>query len=69
MGWTWKDRNLLLQMYPSLALSPILLERWPGLKEAVAELQAKQDAQNSGGSSAVANPLVDAGNIDTQKDS
>lgn len=69
MGWTWKDRNLLLQMYPSLALSPILLERWPGLKEAVAELQAKQNAQNSSGSSAIVNPLVDASKIDPQKDS
>jgi len=50
MGWTWKDRYTLLQLYPSLATVPILLERWPGLKEAVAELEAIQREKDSASS-------------------
>jgi len=46
MGWTWKDRYSLLQLYPTLATAPVLLDRWPGLKTAVAELEmARRDQE------------------------
>lgn len=41
MGWTWKDRNTLLQLYPGLANSPILLQQWPGFAQTVAELRTQ----------------------------
>jgi hypothetical protein len=34
MGWTWSHQpNLLLSRYPTLALIPEIVNRWPGLRE------------------------------------
>ena len=38
MGWSWGSSTVIVQLYPSLANVPELLERWPGLREAF-ELQ------------------------------
>lgn len=40
MGWTWRYIGNILQLYPSLADSPVLLEQWPGFGQAVAEMRA-----------------------------
>lgn len=34
MGWTWRAARDMVQLYPTLANVPELLERWPALREA-----------------------------------
>lgn len=41
MGWSWAHQaDLMLQAYPTLANIPELVERWPALQQAVAQLRA-----------------------------
>jgi hypothetical protein len=47
MGWTWKDRSLLISLYPSLVDSPVLLNSWPGFREHVATLRAEGEIPKS----------------------
>lgn len=41
MGWTWGGAGSILNLYPSLASSPVLLDKWPGFKETVEDMRAK----------------------------
>jgi len=47
MGWTWGSSATpdMLQLYPSLANIPVLLDRWPGLRELVEHQQAADAAR------------------------
>jgi hypothetical protein len=61
MGWTWSGQSReVLQNYPSIANVPLLVERWPGLKEAVAAMRAGQGTQQptSGGSPSAPAPAA-----------
>lgn len=52
MGWTWKDRSLLISLYPSLADSPVLLNSWPGFRDTVATMRASGELAATAASSA-----------------
>ena len=46
MGWTWRAAEGMVQLYPTLANVPELLERWPALREAF-ELQRLEVLKNN----------------------
>jgi hypothetical protein len=41
MGWTWSGRGSMLQLYPGLANSAVLINRWPGFQAAVDDLRTR----------------------------
>lgn len=46
MGWTWVSPSAMVQLYPTLANVPELLERWPALREAF-DLQRLEVLKNN----------------------
>lgn len=40
MGWTWNHTAGLMQLYPQLANSPVLLKSWPGFQKVVDDMRA-----------------------------
>lgn len=40
MGWTWTHTAGLMQLYPQLANSSVLLKDWPGFQKVVDDMRA-----------------------------
>ncbi|EEE43693.1 hypothetical protein [Roseibium alexandrii] len=49
MGWTHRAAPVMLRRYPGYQNIPVLMERWPALREAVEQLRGEQGTPPGGG--------------------
>ncbi|WP_319775336.1 hypothetical protein [Breoghania sp.] len=47
MGWTHRAGAEMLRRYPGYENIPMLMERWPALREAVEKLRSQQTGSGS----------------------